>query len=115
MPTVPSKAFERNTMYKLIVSDLGTEDLDKIISYIINDLHNPGAATSLLNEIEKSYGFLKSNPEMHSTCYDLRLARDGYHRVVIKNFVAVYRIHKESKTVFIVRFFYGSQDYTNLI
>lgn len=49
-------------MYKLIVSKLAHEDLDNITSYITVQLENITAAANFLNEVEKCYGHLKSNP-----------------------------------------------------
>jgi plasmid stabilization system protein ParE len=50
-------------MYRLVVSELAHEDLDNIVSYIAIHLANPVAALNFLNEVEKCYGFLKSNPQ----------------------------------------------------
>lgn len=102
-------------MYKLIVSELAHQDLDNIVSYIAIQLANPAAASSFLDEIEKCYGYLKSNPMMYSKCYDNRLEKEGYRKVVIKNYIVVYKVDEDAKIVSILRFFYGAQDYAKLI
>lgn len=53
-------------MYKLSVSELAHQDLDKIVSYIAVQLANPRAAGDFLDEADKSYGYLKSNPLMYA-------------------------------------------------
>ncbi len=40
--------------YSIIVSKEANYDIDDIVSYIISELGNPGAAESFLNDIEKS-------------------------------------------------------------
>jgi plasmid stabilization system protein ParE len=40
-------------MYKLIVTELAHQDLDKIVSYIAVELVNPIAATNFLDEVDK--------------------------------------------------------------
>jgi plasmid stabilization system protein ParE len=60
-------------MYKLKVSELAHKDLDNIVSYIAVQLSNPTAATNFLNEVEKCYGYLKSNPLMIEHCHDATL------------------------------------------
>ena len=40
---------------------------------------------------------------------------EGYRKALIKNYVAVYKVSKETKTVSILRFFYGTQDYKKMI
>lgn len=102
-------------MYKLAVSEFAHENLDNIISYIAVQLANSIAATNFLNEVEKCYGYLKSNPFMYERCYDIRLEKEGYRKVTIKNYVLVYKIDEAAKAVIIHRFFYGAQDYVKLI
>jgi toxin ParE1/3/4 len=102
-------------MYRLVVSEFAHEDLDNIISYIAVQLANPIAATNVLNEVEKCYGYLKSNPLMYERCHDARLEKEGYRKAAIKNFVLVYKVDEAAKAVIICRFFYGAQDYVKLI
>jgi len=102
-------------MYRVVISESAHEDLDNIIKYIAVQLANPIAATNFLNEVEKCYVHLKSNPFMYERCYDIRLGKEGYRKATIKNYVLVYKIDEAAKTVIIYRFFYGAQDYVKLI
>lgn len=102
-------------MYKLIITELAHQDLDNIVSYIAVQLANPTAASDFLDEVDRCYGYLKSNPMMYSKCGDSRLAKDGYRKAVIKNYILVYKVDKISKTVVVLRFFYGAKDYARLI
>lgn len=52
---------------------------------------------------------------MYAKCQDKHLEKEGYRKVLIKNYVFVYKINAPSKTVSILRFFYGAQDYVKLI
>ncbi len=102
-------------MYKLIVTELAHEDLDEIVSYIAVNLSNKIAAASFLDEVEKCYSYLKSNPWIYEKCLNSHLEKEGYRRVPIKNYLLIYKIEEEIKTVSVMRFFYGAQDYLNLI
>jgi toxin ParE1/3/4 len=102
-------------MYKLVVTELAHRDLDNIVAYIAIELANSAAAANLLNEVEKCYEHLKSNPLMYARCHDPRLEKEGYRRATIKNYVLVYKVDEPSKTVIIYRFFYGAQNYVKLI
>lgn len=113
--TPHSSDFERNTMYRLIITELANQDLDEIISYILHELSNEIAVGSFLDEVEKCYDFLKSNPRIYGACANMRLGLEGYRRAPIKNYLLVYKTDEESKTVSVLRFFYGAQDYLNLI
>jgi plasmid stabilization system protein ParE len=102
-------------MYKLFISELAHQDLDNIILYITVQLANPMAARDFLDEVDKCYSFLKCSPMIYGKCQDKRLEKEGYRKALIKNYVFVYKINEESKTVNIMRFFYGAQDYMKLI
>ena len=97
--------------YKLIISDYATDDLEEIIRYITENLSNPTAAASFMDEVEKCYENLACMPAMYEQCRLPRFKKDGYRRAVIKNYVMVYRINEAESKVIILRFFYGSRDY----
>lgn len=102
-------------MYRLIITELAHQDLDNIVSYIAVHLSNPKAAIDFLNEVDASYRYLKNNPMIYAKCQDKWLEAEGYRKVVIKNYVAVYKISEDQNTVSILRFFYSAQDYMKLI
>ena len=102
-------------MYKINVSELAHQDLDRIISYITVNLAGPTAATNFLDEVEKCYNYLKDNPLMYAKCQNIRLEKEGYRKIPIKNYILVYKVNKKTKTVNILRFFYGAQDYLKSI
>lgn len=52
---------------------------------------------------------------IYAVCQDRRLEAEGYRKVVINNYIAVYKVSEETSTVSILRFFYGAQDYLQLI
>ncbi|HPO77421.1 MAG TPA: type II toxin-antitoxin system RelE/ParE family toxin [Thermoclostridium caenicola] len=76
---------------------------------------NPTAASIFLDEVDKCYGYLKTNPMMYSKCNDGRLGKEGYHKAVIKSYILVYKVDESAKTVNVLRFFYGARDYAKLI
>jgi plasmid stabilization system protein ParE len=102
-------------MYRLVIAELAHEDLDSIVSYIAVQLVNPMAAAKFLDEVEKCYGYLKSNPLMYERCHDARLEKEGYHKATINNYVLVYKVDDAAKTIVIYRFFYGAENYIQLI
>lgn len=102
-------------MYKLVVSELAHQDLDSIVSYIAVELANPAAAGDFLDEVDACYNHLRINPLMYERCRDSRLEAEGYRKALIKNYVAVYKVSEDTKTVSILRFFYGARDYVSLI
>ncbi len=101
--------------YKLVVSKEAHKDIDDIVHYIAVELVNPTAAASFLDDVEKSYFEVINNPHMYSLCQDARLSREGYRKIVLKNYLILYRIDDEEKVVFIVRIIYGGRNYVEFI
>ena len=101
--------------YNVIISGEAHNDIDSVLDYIVNALKNPIAAKNLLGKIEEAYIDLADNPFMYAYCIDSRLQKDGYRKVVINNYVLVYRIDEADNKVYVVRFFYGRQNYIELI
>lgn len=101
--------------YKLIVSKEAHKDIDDIVHYIAVELVNPAAAAGFLEDVEKSYHTVVNNPRMYSLCQDARLSREGYRKIVIKNYLILYRIDDEAQAVFIVRILYSGRYYAELI
>lgn len=102
-------------VYKLIVSKEAHHDIDEIVGYMISELMNAQAAKSFIDDLEKSYHSVVGNPLMYSLCSDKRLQKEGYRKIVIKNYLVLYRIDEARKCVFIVRVIYGARDYSQLI
>jgi toxin ParE1/3/4 len=102
-------------MFKLNISELAHQDLDKIVSYIVVQLANSSAVGDILDEVDKCYGHLRNNPFIYANCQDKRLEHEVYRKVSIKNHVLIYKIDEASDTVFILRYFHGTQDYAKLI
>ena len=101
--------------YKLVKTDSFQRDLDTTIGYIVLSLENKTAAASLLKDIEECYDGIERMPLMYEACRDPRLRELGYRKVVIRNYIMIYQVDKDRKTVNILRFFHGKQDYEKLI
>lgn len=101
--------------YKLVRTDAFQRDLDAAIAYIVLSLENKIAAISLLDAVEKSYGDLECMPLMYEACRDPYLKELGYRKTLIHNYVMVYKVDEDTKTIFLMRFFHSRQDYEKLI
>ena len=98
-------------MSKLFVSPAADRDLDSILSYLINELCNPQAAWSLLDEVETAYDSLVENPEAFEMCRDQRLAELEYRNVQVGNYLMIYQYNSERGEINVLRFFHESQNY----
>ena len=101
--------------YKLIISRDAHDDINEISGYIVGELKSPQAAARFLDDVEASYRRIVDNPHIYSLCNDNRLLRMGYRKIVIKNYLILYRIDETGKTVYIVRVVYGGRNYAEML
>jgi plasmid stabilization system protein ParE len=102
-------------MYNVEISDRAEKDLENIIIYISQNLAAPKAASDFADSVFDCYDRLEDNPYIYRLCHDPRLSREGYHRVPVKNYLIVFKIHEDKKEVHVHAIFHGRQDYINLI
>lgn len=102
-------------VYKINVSDLAKADLDGNLDYIVNILHNKKVTLDLKAAFKECFDFFKTSPRMYSEIQDLRLAREGYRKVIVKNYIGLYKVDDENKVVNMIRIVYGRMDYTKLV
>ena len=98
-------------MYDLLITEAADQDLDGIVEYIAVKLSNPSAAGAFLNSVEECYGILQKTPLAYAKCSDEGLQAKRYRKAVINNYLLVYRADEDTHKVYVLRFFYGGQDY----
>ena len=101
--------------YKVVETELAVQDLNGILEYIAVSLANPTAAAAFADEVEKCYVNLERMPLMYEQCQDTQLRALGYRKAVIKNYLLIYKVIEAEKRVYVLRFFYGRQNYVELI
>lgn len=89
--------------------------MEQILSYLVVSLKNLSAASTFANEVEKHYANLKVLSFMYPECVDAHFRTRHYRKAVIRNYIMVYRVDEHTQTVYILRFFYGGQDYEKLL
>lgn len=113
MPPRLWKSSVGNTVYDLRTTEAAVQDLDSIIGYIAVKLSNPSAAGSFLDRVEECYRILQKTPLAYAVCSDARLQTKQYRKAVINNYVLIYRVDENTHNVYVLRFFYGGQDYAS--
>jgi len=101
--------------YKLQVTDRAESNIDGVLAYMRDTLKSPGAAKSFLRNVKKEYRTITGNPYIYALCAEEVLARKGYRRAVLRNYLLFYRIFEETKTVSVVSVIHGSRNYTELL
>ena len=101
--------------YKVIETSQAEQDLDNIVSFIVNILENPSAAAALLDDVEKYYSSLEDMPMLFEACRSPYLRALCCRKAGIRNYIMIYKVNEPKKEVIILRFFHGRQDYEKLI
>ena len=101
--------------YRLKVTPAAEEDLDGIYLYISETLSAPTASQNLRAKIKKRFLSLCDNPYQCELSRNEILAKKGYRRAVVDNYVGLYLIDETKKRVIIARVFYGAMDYEKYI
>ena len=102
-------------MYKVVISPSANADLFNALRYIAYELENQQAATSLANGVERCYADLEEFPAAHELCRDPVLARIGYRRYAIGNYLVIFRIADDVQEVRVVHIFHSLQDYHEIL
>ncbi|MCL2080816.1 MAG: type II toxin-antitoxin system RelE/ParE family toxin [Oscillospiraceae bacterium] len=101
--------------YKLKITPAAEEDLDEIYLYISKTLNAPIASQKLRAKIKNRFLSLRDNPYQCELSRNDFLAKKGYRRAVVDNYVGLYLTDEIKKTVIVARIFYGAMDYEKYI
>lgn len=101
--------------YNLFVTQNADDELAGIVDYIANHLDNPKAAGDFLDRVEVCYERLTENPKIYQLCDYQDFKEKGYRKVIINNYVLLFRIDEDTDTVYILHVFFGRQDYYSMI
>ena len=98
-------------MYRVVISPSANADLFNAIKYVAYELENPEAATKLADGIEACYDKLAEFPAAHELCRDKVLARTGYRRYPVGNYLVIFRIVEDAREVRVVHICHARQNY----
>lgn len=97
-------------MYNIIFAPQFKRDLEETFEYISNSLASPQAAKRLMSEFDSSIVRTADEPYLYPLCPE-PLNTLGLRKIVIKNYIAVYYVNENTKSVNFLRLFYGRQNY----
>ena len=99
--------------YKIELSIQAKEDYKNIIRYIKYELLEPNIAKRYAKLIKNEINSLKYNPRKFAIIdYDM-IKKYKFRKLIIKNYIAFYRINEDEKIVNVERILYGATDWKN--
>lgn len=97
--------------YHIEYLPIAYEDLEEVFSYIASDSY--GAASDLLNEIDKSIQHLEDFSNIGTTPKNKRLAGKGYKILIVNDYLVFYIVIGE--IIEIRRILSGRRNYAKLL
>lgn len=101
--------------YSLIISDTAQKQIDGAVLYLINELHSPFAAGSLIDDIERAYDRIQFMPYAMPKCTDPILRENDYHKTLLDShdYILIFRV--DADIIKIYGFFHMLQNYAEKV
>ena len=94
--------------YKIQLSIRAKNDYKKIIIYLKNELLEPSIANKYAELIKSELKTLEHSPERYAIIDDDSIKELEFRKLIVKNYIAVYKINKKEKIVEVHRILYGT-------
>ena len=91
------------------------EDLNNIYRYYFEESQERAVADKITDEIEAAILRLEVYPKSNPVSRDKRLAKKRYRKLIIGNYIALYKIDEKAKLVTVARIFHGMMNYIKYI
>jgi len=101
--------------YDIYITESVQKDLESIYFYISEELSENKSAINTISEIKEKIFSLDTMPSRYSLVNDYSLAKTGYRHVKVKNYIILYLIDENKKTVIIARIIHERMNYAKYI
>ncbi|MCF2704811.1 type II toxin-antitoxin system RelE/ParE family toxin [Enterocloster clostridioformis] len=96
--------------YNVKLNPRAFRDLDDIFAYIALEKLSPENAKGQTDRIKNKLKTLETFPQAHQERMEGRYAGKNYRQLIIDNYIAIYRIDEETKTVHVVTIQYQGRN-----
>ncbi|MDR3216261.1 MAG: type II toxin-antitoxin system RelE/ParE family toxin [Clostridiaceae bacterium] len=94
----------------VILTEPANDDLKDIVAYIAAD--NIVNALRIHDKIMECLHLLENNPGIGVYPKSKKLRNEGYRKLIIDNYVAMYRLSESGKNeIYVIRVFHGAMNY----
>ena len=87
----------------------------EIVRYISKKLKNPSAANNLAEEMFEAIEKTKDFPYANSALVPIRPLRFEYRKLMVGNYMILYRVEETEKLITVARVVYSKRDYGKAI
>ena len=101
--------------YRFRFTPLAEQDIDGVLAYISETLCNEKAAIDLLDAIERAIGTICEFPYSSADCRAFLVTEEHIRHILVENYVLIYEIDEEERSIDILRFRYTRMDPSTLV
>ena len=101
--------------YRIDIAEPAENDLREIAKYISSQLNAPTTALNMIQTLKAAISKLETMALAFPLVRDDRLASLGYRLLIVKNYIAFYRVNEDERTVEVDRILYSRRDWKNLL
>lgn len=101
--------------YSLVMPPIAEQELEECFYYISYRLNAPKAAKDLSNKFRQGFNRICKFPESCKECVDDLFCYKNYRKLIIDNYIALYRINEKDKEIIIIHIFYAPSNYIEKI
>lgn len=101
----------KKEIYEIEFTEDCREEIREIYKYISENLEAQVAARKLMKKMRDSVMNLKENPEIYMKIERKDKNKRAFRRIIVNNYVILYTIDEDRKTVYISHMYYGKKNY----
>ena len=102
---------KRNMGYNVKLADEFLEEFDDICNYISINLKAPDTANRLREKVIYNVLLLEKSPRMFEEIEKISKTKRQYRRIVVNNYIILYTIDDENKTIYVAHIYYSGRNY----
>lgn len=101
----------KKEIYEIEFTEDCRDEIREIYEYISENLDAQIAAKNLMKKMRDAVMNLKENPEIYMKIDRKDRKKRDFRRLVVNNYVILYTIDEDKKTVYISHMYYGKRNY----
>ena len=90
-------------------------DLDRIVSYVADELANPQAASDFVDKLQDNNEEARDFPESGSLVHNEFLQVENVRKKLVGNYIMYYFLNTEEKIIYILHIVYGKRNMDEIL
>ena len=101
----------KKEIYEIEFTEDARDEIREIYEYISKNLVNKEAAKRLMRKMRNSVMDLAESPRLYAKIEKKDRMKKEFRRIVVDNYIILYKIDENKKTVYISHMYYGKRNY----